>query len=1240
MQSPSHADMPETFAVCPGCRGLMRVEPEWIRQTATCPHCGAGFELTSFHSGSASTVETAKIPLGRLQGTRANSSVATGRVEGAANVQVVEKKPTAAAKRLGRYRLNKLLGSGGFGKVYLATDPELDRQVAIKLPTFSGVKNASEKFRKEARSVAKLRHPNIVAVFDHGQSHGHVYIVYEYVPGETLEQLMARERIDERQLLEWIAVLADALSYAAGESIVHRDIKPANIMIDTRGRPQIMDFGLAVALSDGVAATGGGVAGTPRYMSPEQARGDRDIGPTSDQYSLGSILYEGLTHERAVSNSGAAAMVELAEREGPPLEPLANVNSDLRQICLRAMAKEAEQRYADASDFAADLRRYLSYRPIQASSPTLARRLRLWSQRNTSAAVASLTAAVLLILIAVISSVAAVRLASQRKQLQRTLVVAETAKKKAEEHQAESERQERLAQAQAELARKNEKLATAARHEAEAATAEAEAALERELQAQAETKLAQKEADEANLQRLAASEQAESAKFQLESAEHVNRTLRYAEFLTKAHTQILQGDPSAATDTLNQCFQSQRGWEWGWLRWIASVATNEATRLEEVPQATLVALSSGGLIKTYDAGRALDPPSVDSQDLPYVSYDPDMSLAVYLKKSDAPNASIAVFGNTVTRQPVEFGAELFGKPTARLLGPLRFAVSVGGVLQLDEKGAKSYPRKYEIWELANQAESRWEGSAEYFCPSFAVHAERKLMFGCTDSRTLMTWDLRSNQPLTQTTLDFDVHEGPDAMRMNREKQLMLLDRDQNIHVVEPTTSRFVTQRRVHDLNKAGGQMTWSDDSRYLALSDLSSFNSAIEPNTVSQLRLPEGVELVPTGTEEGRETSRLFSVIDTKTSAVLCTLPMPATKFISLAERNKQFSTLLRQRSGTSESVSHPRAYRTMCRRILRVDAIRVVGSGQEVSFRDSAGGIYSYVVDQKDAYDQIELPLKHLVDVVDQAGELIAVAGENRISLIVPNSDGSFDVKALRREHVTPVRALAMSLSGERLASLDLSGVIALWDLSERSLIGKLNVAGATTLCGLDNVGRRFAIGTNDGRVIIHDLTKDRVVSTLNAHAGAVTAITVVPQFDALVSAGEDRTLKYIDTKSGQRRTERVIYTTEVASELCVSVDHGLLVCGGRSIEHMLCDEDGITRRSAVRLSHDAATSASSPDASRWLVADSRVVSIFDANAERRLFSMPPIETEIRALWYEDPEVLTVLDRGGTMYLYQAVGQ
>src|SRR5262249_39081226 len=208
----------------------------------------------------------------------------------------------------GRFELREVLGRGGFGVVYRAFDPLLDREVALKVPLFSRAeRKKAERFLNEARAAARLRHPNIVAFYEIGEADDRLFLAAEYIQGKTLADVVKVSRPSIAQSVRWVLELAGALNYAHSQGIVHRDIKPQNIMIDAGGRPQIMDFGLAKRVDrDSTMTVEGALLGTPAYMPPEQARGEIDkIGPQSDQYSLGVVLYELLTGQKPFDGSAS-----------------------------------------------------------------------------------------------------------------------------------------------------------------------------------------------------------------------------------------------------------------------------------------------------------------------------------------------------------------------------------------------------------------------------------------------------------------------------------------------------------------------------------------------------------------------------------------------------------------------------------------------------------------------------------------------------------------------------------------------------------------------------------------------------------------------------------------------------------------------------------------------------------------------------------------------------------------------
>ena len=332
--------------------------------------------------------------------------------------------PLDKIRYFGDYELLEEIGRGGMGVVYKARQISLNRIVAVKmiLPSRLVSERDVERFHREAELAASLTHPGIVRVYEIGLHRDQHYFSMEYVEGSNLAEKSGDETFAGRNAARYVAQVADAVHYAHTQKVLHRDLKPSNIIIDKEDRARITDFGLATPSSDDVGLTADGdVMGTPSYMSPEQAEADHGrIQETTDVYSLGAVLYKLLTGRPPFQAETVPATLRLVLEEEPvsPRQLNPSIPKDLETICLKCLAKTRSRRYPSAREYADDLRRWLKGEPILARPVSTLEKVWRWCTRNRMAASLIASVIVLLVVVAVSTTITAIAMqARQQDQL-------------------------------------------------------------------------------------------------------------------------------------------------------------------------------------------------------------------------------------------------------------------------------------------------------------------------------------------------------------------------------------------------------------------------------------------------------------------------------------------------------------------------------------------------------------------------------------------------------------------------------------------------------------------------------------------------------------------------------------------------------------------------------------------------------------------------------------------------------
>lgn len=484
--------------------------------------------------------------------------------------------------KIGRFEIQRELGRGAFGTVYLATDPQLERAVALKVPHFGAEESAKKvaRFLREAKAAAGLHHPNIVAVHDAGRHGSRYYIASSFVDGATLRDLLKKNGTPSAiAAAKLISKLANAVGYAHEQGVVHRDVKPENVLVEKDGTPYLVDFGLARRDSEDVLQTQEGtVLGTPAYMSPEQASGmGATVDGKTDQWSLGVMLYEMLAGVRPFEGNSMQMMyaiqhtIPLELRKRNPSIPL-----DLETICHRCLAKDPKDRFSDCYELSRDLERWLADESIASRRQSLVEKFQRWNRRNPLVAKLSVALFASISLLSAVASIQWLRAESNAAAARESAVQLQASLDEVvQQRQLLSDQKESLQRSSAELEQANSMLKST-NGDLTTAKQKIEQSLIELQEKQRQVELASNEKEKAVI----LSDEERKKRI---SEQTKNQKLRYFGDIQTARLAIAAGDSEEAKEILASSNPELHSIEWDFLSKNAARYDSEFVPFNERP---------------------------------------------------------------------------------------------------------------------------------------------------------------------------------------------------------------------------------------------------------------------------------------------------------------------------------------------------------------------------------------------------------------------------------------------------------------------------------------------------------------------------------------------------------------------------------------------------------------------------------------------------------------------------------
>jgi WD40 repeat protein len=1045
-------------------------------------------------------------------------------------------RPTEGGVRahIGPYEVLEVLGRGGMGVVYRARHLKLGHEVALKMILAGGLADVQEqaRFLLEATAVARLHHPGIVRLLEFGEDQGPFFCL-EFIDGGSLRDRIKNGPLPPRGTAALIEKLAQAMQHAHEHGIVHRDLKPANVLLTRRGEPKIADFGLAKQMDAADDLSGSGaILGTPSYMAPEQAEGRRrDVGPTTDVWSLGAILYECLTGQVPFQGSTAQETLQrvIGQEPTPPRRLVPSLPRDLETICLRCLEKDPKKRYLSAAALADDLGRFLRGEPVAARRVGRAERAWRWCRRNPVVAGAAVAVALALLAGAAVSAAFGVQASNKAEE-------ARIRAHEAEENAAEVKRQAKLAEG---------------------------LRIDAEAKAQAERQARQT----ADAERRTAEEQRQRAEREVR---RVRNTILTAQLLRFRN--IVEKEPEQAQELLLDeaaCPPEARDFAWGF-----------CYRLGRNPDRVLKGTTEAPFLLAFsaDGGKLASGDRVGTVNL----WETETGRERFAVKAhdDGVNAlAISPDGNTLASAGLDGAVKVWdliaGQERATIRLPwehvhcLRFGPDGSG---LAFAASSSHWWKQEsavvVWDVRNgQQRFARRGRIGSFQQVAFTPDGGSLVVSGTDSKydreeglkgDLLLFDLRTGRLRASFRGPFyasSLAVSPDGKalasvvfgRGGSQTVLWSLDPLQPRHTIEGAgLVEFI--RTVH----------FSADGRTLvsAGTDGTLKNADAESGAVRSVFLFGQGGLLKHLSFVVSPDGRLLATTDRKGQVLLWNTRTDRTCTFLAGHHGDVRSVCLDGGGQTiasagADGIVHLWDWQAARERAAlqghagEIRCVRFSPDGKTVAGAGADGAIKLW---DTDSGQERASPGGHDGAVnglcFDRDGAALASAGTDGTVRLWDVRRGA--AGAVLRGHQGSVAAVRFRADGKVLASAGADRTVRLWDAASGRLLRTLerHTEAVTDVCFSPD-GATLASAGADGSVRLWDADSGKLQATLRKHTGAVFAVCFSPNGRTLVSAGEDWSIRLWDPETFQERVTLEGHVGAVRS-LSFSADGTRLASGG----------------------------------------------------------------------------------------------